>query len=45
MGQIGSGQEVSKSRGPGRVGSRRLKHITGLVGSADQTRPDPTREV
>ena len=45
MGRIGSGQEVSRSRGPGRVGSRRLKHITGLVGSADQIRLDPTREI
>ena len=32
-GRVGSGQEVLKSRGSGRV--------SGRVGSADSTRPDP----
>ena len=46
-GRVGSGQEDFKiSRvWSGRVGSRRLEIVTGWVGSADPTRPDPTREI
>ena len=43
--RVGSGREFFKSRGSARVKLTNLKNCAGGVGSADPSRPGPTREV